>query len=82
MKKRILCAVLSLALFLCLLPGIVIKVAPTEEIKKKIEEPENLYAQSAVLIDADSGRILFAKNGQEERPMASTTKIMTCILAL
>lgn len=82
MKKRILCAVLSLALFLCLLPGIVIKAAPTEEIKKKIEEPENLYAQSAVLIDADSGRILFAKNGQEERPMASTTKIMTCILAL
>lgn len=45
-------------------------------------EPENLYAQSAVLMDADSGRILFSKNGQEERAMASTTKIMTCILAL
>lgn len=41
-----------------------------------------LYAQSAVLMDADSGRILFAKNGQEERAMASATKIMTCILAL
>lgn len=41
-----------------------------------------LYAQSAVLMDADSGRILFAKSGQEERAMASTTKIMTCILAL
>ena len=41
-----------------------------------------LYAQSAVLMDADSGRILFAKYGQEERAMASTTKIMTCILAL
>lgn len=46
------------------------------------QEPENLYAQSAVLMDADSGRILFAKNGQQERAMASTTKIMTCILAL
>ena len=33
-------------------------------------------------MDADSGRILFSKNGQEERAMASTTKIMTCILAL
>ena len=65
MKKRILCAVLSLALFLCLLPGTVIKAAPTEEIKKKIEEPENLYAQSAVLIDADSGRILFAKTDKK-----------------
>lgn len=46
------------------------------------EEPDNLYAQSAVLMDADSGRILFEKNGREARPMASTTKIMTCILAL
>ena len=41
-----------------------------------------LYARSAVLMDADSGRIVFAKNGQEQRAMASTTKIMTCILAL
>lgn len=41
-----------------------------------------LYAASAVLMDADSGRILYEKNGYEQRPMASTTKIMTCILAL
>ena len=52
------------------------------EPEKEIKEPEGLYAQSAVLMDADSGRILFAKNGREERAMASTTKIMTCILAL
>ena len=45
-------------------------------------ELKQLYALSAVLMDADSGRILFSKNGQEERAMASTTKIMTCILAL
>lgn len=49
---------------------------------QEIDEPENLYAQAAVLMDADSGRILFEKNGQEVLPMASTTKIMTCILAL
>ncbi|MCR2020894.1 serine hydrolase, partial [Blautia pseudococcoides] len=42
----------------------------------------SLYATSAVLMDADSGRILYEKNGFEKRPMASTTKIMTCILAL
>ena len=41
-----------------------------------------LYAQSAVLMDGDSGRILFGKNEQEVRAMASTTKIMTCILVL
>ncbi len=41
-----------------------------------------LYAQSAVLMDADSGRVLFGKEEDVVRPMASTTKIMTCILAL
>lgn len=46
------------------------------------EAPEQLYARSAVLMDADSGRVLFGKEEQEKRPMASTTKIMTCILAL
>lgn len=45
-------------------------------------EPQELYAQSAVLMDADSGRVLFEKNGYEAKAMASTTKIMTCILAL
>ena len=44
--------------------------------------PSQLYARYAVLMDADTGRILFAKSGSEEAPMASTTKIMTCILAL
>lgn len=46
------------------------------------EELHNLYAQSAVLMDADSGRILFGKNEEKVLPMASTTKIMTCIVAL
>ena len=33
-------------------------------------------------MDADSGRVLYGKNPEEVLPMASTTKIMTCILAL
>lgn len=49
-----------------------------DELPKEI----SLYAQSAVLMDGDSGRILYGKNEKEIRPMASTTKIMTCILAL
>ena len=44
--------------------------------------PSQLYARCAVLMDAGTGRILFEKNGNDEAPMASTTKIMTCILAL
>ena len=46
-----------------------------------ISEPQ-LVAQAAVLIDGDTGRVLFGKNENTVLPMASTTKIMTCILAL
>lgn len=49
--------------------------------EETIRENE-LYAKAAVLMDAKSGRILYSKNGEEVLPMASTTKIMTCILAL
>ncbi|MBQ6814932.1 MAG: D-alanyl-D-alanine carboxypeptidase [Lachnospiraceae bacterium] len=46
------------------------------------EEKLNLYALSAVLMDAESGRVLYSKEGDVKRAMASTTKIMTCIIAL
>ena len=39
-------------------------------------------AVSAVLMDADSGRILYAKNGDEQRLIASITKLMTALVAL
>ncbi|MBE5985836.1 MAG: D-alanyl-D-alanine carboxypeptidase, partial [Paenibacillaceae bacterium] len=52
--------------------------------KTQIETTDelNLYAQSAVLMDASTNRILYGKNEELVRPMASTTKIMTCIIAL
>ncbi len=52
------------------------------EAASPLEPPFSLHALSAVLMDGDSGRILLAKDGDTVRPMASTTKIMTCILAL
>lgn len=57
------------------------------EVKKQGEdklpkELRGLYARSAVLMDADRMRVLVEKDGATMRPMASTTKIMTCILAL
>lgn len=53
-----------------------------DKMKENTDEPQNLYAQSAALMDADSGRVLFGKEEEAIRPMASTTKIMTCIIAL
>ncbi len=46
------------------------------------EEPENLWAASAVLYDAEAGRVLYGKNEKERLPMASTTKIMTLLIVL
>lgn len=43
---------------------------------------KELHGKSALLIDASSGRVLYEKNGYELLPMASTTKIMTCIYTL
>ena len=45
-------------------------------------DPLLLNSRAAVLLDGDTGRILYGKNETEVLPMASTTKIMTCILAL
>ncbi|OGO85481.1 MAG: hypothetical protein A2Y22_09345 [Clostridiales bacterium GWD2_32_59] len=39
-------------------------------------------ADSSILMDYKTGRVLWGKNIYKPRPMASTTKIMTCILAL
>jgi len=41
-----------------------------------------ISAHSAVVIDGNGGEILFEKNADEKRGMASTTKIMTAIVAL
>lgn len=51
---------------------------------KAAEAPQEseLYAKAAVLLDADSGRVLYSKNGEKPLANASTTKILTCILIL
>lgn len=48
----------------------------------KAADDENLYALSAVLMDGENGRVLYGKEAYKGRPNASTTKVMTCILAL
>ena len=53
-----------------------------QSVLAEANSPDELYALSAVLMDGDSGRVLYEKAGNTPRPNASTTKIMTCILAL
>ena len=46
------------------------------------EDAPGISAKSAVLYDALSGQVLYAKNEREPMGMASTTKIMTALVAL
>ncbi|MBQ9780348.1 MAG: D-alanyl-D-alanine carboxypeptidase [Clostridia bacterium] len=44
--------------------------------------PTGISAQGAVLINADTGEILYRQNENARLPMASTTKIMTALVAV
>lgn len=56
----------------------------TEDAKKAKEKKHtiSLSAVSGVLMDASNNRVLYEKDGYKELAMASTTKIMTCLIAL
>ena len=60
------CAALAAALLLCSFA----QAAP------------ELSAASAILVDADSGRVLFEKDAHTRRLIASTTKLMTALVAV
>jgi len=49
---------------------------------KALAAAEEPLAKAYVLLEAQSGRVLKAKNPHSRLPMASTTKIMTCLIAL
>lgn len=42
----------------------------------------DITANAAVLMEVETGQILYAKNENEKLPMASTTKVMTALLAI
>lgn len=67
-------------IFLCV--AVIMASAAAGPLQVRAQEELQLYATAAVLMDADSGRVLYAKNAQDPMAMASTTKIMTCIVVL
>ena len=84
MRRRIFALlILILLLTLTCVPGAT-AVTPGDYDASSPEmlEPTLLYAQSAILIDEDSGTVLFEKNPDIAMHPASTTKIMTLLLGL
>lgn len=47
---------------------------------KNVENALEVQARGAILIDADSGTVLFSENENNRHPIASMTKIMTLLL--
>ena len=45
-------------------------------------QPPSIAARSAVLADLDTGRVLWGKEAEESRPIASITKIMTAVIVI
>lgn len=74
MPKTVACLLLTVCL---LLPVVCLPCAA-----ESMPAPPSVSAQSAVLIEADSAQVAFAKSADFPLPMASTTKIMTALVAL
>ena len=76
--KRFLSLFLALLMSLTLVPS---AFAAEEEKPVLPSEPE-ILAKAALLVDYNTGSIVYAKNEHEELYPASLTKIMTALLTL
>ena len=56
--------------FLCLLAIIPLQAAPAPQIS----------AKAAILVDANTGKVLYSKNDEAKRPVASTQKLLTALI--
>lgn len=74
MKKRVAALILGLFFILNALPCAALDINPATD--RDFDVP----CQAAILIDEDSGTVLYEKNADESRPIASITKIMTLLL--
>lgn len=57
-----------------------VKAAVTETPSSSTNNPMELTAKAAVLMNAETGQIVYALNSQQQLPEASITKIMTMLL--
>ena len=71
-----------MVLLLRKLTGILLSLALVSAFAVPAHAEPGVSAKSAILMHADSGRVLYEKNADEHMLIASTTKIMTAIVVL
>lgn len=59
-----------------------INASPYPTIKSKALFPQDIFAKAVILMDIPSAVVMYQKNSQMKLPPASTTKIMTALVAL
>lgn len=76
--------VLALVLILASLAGGLAQAAPTPLVERysQVEKPPRLWAHGAVLLDWTTGEVLWSHNGDKKLHPASTTKVLTGLIAL
>ena len=79
MKKS---RLLSVLLCLALLSGLLATFASAADSGSAILDEMDVNAKAAVLVDPDTGEILYEKNAHAHNYPASITKVMTCLLTL
>ena len=83
LKSRVLSALIAIFTLGCMLnTALAVTPADYNDETPGVLENDHLYAESAFLVDMDTGEILLSKNSRVRMYPASTTKIMTLILAL
>src|SRR5437763_7521053 len=60
--------------------GAPLLAAAAPRLEHRLQRP--ITAPAAILVDANTGAVLWGKRAHQRRPVASTTKIMTGVLAL
>jgi len=76
--QRIIAVALMAAMLLC----VWVQAEGLDELAVQCNSQPQVGAKAAIVIEAHTGRVLFAQNEHKQLPMASTTKIMTALLAL
>ncbi len=77
MKKKLLIVFITLCLTVAAISGTIISAYADST-----ETGLNINAKSALLMDYDTGTVVFSKNEREHMPIASMVKIMTLLLVM
>jgi len=85
MKKKLAAMFAALSLVVVGMPGYAedtIENIEMDVLETAAKADETLPARSAILMEQDTGRVLFEKNPDEPMPPASITKVMTLLVAI